>query len=112
MDRFPPDFVIHNLPLLLLSGLGTGTQTEPDPSGKSHNYLHEGGFRIRVDAPILQGSLAEQLLHSFCEQDASNIPWHGKSFNTNGGRVFKISCIGRVGQNTHELGSKRRCWLI
>jgi len=97
MDRFPADFVIHNLPLLLLSGLGTGSQLEPDPSGRSHNFLHEGGFRIRVEAPILQGALAEQLLQSFCEHDASDIPWHAKSLNTNSGKFFKISSVGRVG---------------
>lgn len=104
MDRFPQDYVIHNLPLLLLSGLDTRRSPEPDLSGKSHDFLHEGGFRIRVDAPAVSGPLAEQLLQSFCDQDASNVPWHSQAFASRHGRVFKIATVGRVGQRSPKSG--------
>ncbi|KIW31577.1 uncharacterized protein PV07_03211 [Cladophialophora immunda] len=96
MDRFPQDYVLHNLPLLLLSGLETRSPSEPDPSVKTHDFLHEGGFRIKVDAPIVSGPLAEQLLQSFCEQDASDTPWHSQYFTARNGKVFKIVKVGRV----------------
>jgi hypothetical protein len=98
MDRFPQDYVLHNLPLLVLSGLNTRSPNEPDPLGKPNGFLHEGGFRIKTDAPAVSGPLAEQLLLSFEDQDASNIPWHSQSFASRNGRVFKIATVGRVGQ--------------
>ena len=103
MDRFPQDYVLHNLPLLLLSGLNTRSPKERDAWGKTHDFLHEGGFRIKGDAPVVDGSNAEQLLRSFCDQDASNVPWHSQAFASRNGRVFKIATVGRVGQRTHRL---------
>ncbi|KIX95367.1 uncharacterized protein Z520_08884 [Fonsecaea multimorphosa CBS 102226] len=96
MDRFPQDYVLHNLPLLLLSGLNTRSPSEPDALGKTHEFLHEGGFRIKVDAPVVSGPLAEQLLQSFCEQDASDVPWHSQYSTARNGRIFKIVKVGRV----------------
>ncbi|KIW91250.1 uncharacterized protein Z519_08146 [Cladophialophora bantiana CBS 173.52] len=96
MDRYPQDYVLHNLPLLLLSGLNTRSPSEPDRLVKTHDFLHEGGFRIKVDAPIVSGPLAEQLLRSFCEQDASGIPWHSQYSTVRNGKVFKIVEVGRV----------------
>jgi hypothetical protein len=100
MDRFPQDYVFHNLPLLLLSGFSTKSLSEPDTAGNAHNFLHQGGFRIKVDAPLVGGPVAEQLLQCFCDQDASDVPWHSQSFTSRNGRVFKIATVGRVGQRS------------
>ena len=100
MDRFPRDYVAHNLPLLLLSGLNTRSPDEPDQSGKARDFLHQGGFRIKVDAPLVGGPLAEQLLQAFSDQDASKVPWHSQAFASRNGRVFKVATAGRVGQRT------------
>ncbi|KIX08086.1 uncharacterized protein Z518_02741 [Rhinocladiella mackenziei CBS 650.93] len=96
MNRFPVDYATHNLPLLFLSGLDTGNQTEQDLSGRTHNFLHEGGFRIKVDLPVVQGPLARRLLQAFRDQDGSNIPWHSHALLSKNGRVFKILTVGRV----------------
>ncbi|KAJ9606611.1 hypothetical protein H2200_008619 [Cladophialophora chaetospira] len=96
MERFPQDYVRHTLPLLAISGLNKRSPNEPDASGKSNGFLHEGGFRIKIDAPVVSGPLAEQLLQSFEDQDASNLPWHSQSFASRNGRVFKIATVGRV----------------
>lgn len=98
MDRFPEDYYLHNLPLLLLSGLGAENHNDIDPSRKAHNLLQEGGFRIKIDAPLVQGDIAQQLLEAFREHDASNLPWHGQSLASRNGKVFKITSVGRVGQ--------------
>lgn len=101
MDRYPGDYVLHNLPLLLLSGLDTrGSEFEPITSGRTHTLLQEGGFRIKVNIPAVQGRLAEQLLHSFLAQDASDVPWHSQSLAARNGRVFKIANIGRVSRKS------------
>lgn len=98
MDRFPEDYYLHNLPLLLLSGLDAENHNDLDPSRKAHNLLQEGGFRIRIDAPLIQGDVARHLQESFREQDASNLPWNAQSLASRNGRVFKITSVGRVGQ--------------
>lgn len=108
MNRFPNDYVLHNLPLLLLSGLNTSSQPELEPAGRAHEFLHEGGFRIKVDVPAVQGPLAEQLLHAFREQDASSIPWHSQSLSARNGRAFKILSVGRVGQRPPPDWNGRR----
>ena len=111
MDRLPQDYVLHNLPLLLLSGLNTRSPNEPNPVGHAHDFLHQGGFRIKVDAPLIDGPLAEHLIRSFNDQDASNLPWHSQPSASRNGRLFKVACVGRVGQHALESShlSKHRC---
>ncbi|KEF52692.1 uncharacterized protein A1O9_11109 [Exophiala aquamarina CBS 119918] len=96
MDRFPEDYYLHNLPLLLLSGLGAENDNDIDPSRKAHNLLQEGGFRIKIDAPRVQGNIAQLLQESFRDQDASNLPWHSQSLTSRNGRFFKITSVGRA----------------
>ncbi|KAK4940018.1 hypothetical protein LTR10_019755 [Elasticomyces elasticus] len=96
MNAFPDDYVVHNLPLLLLSGLETISQCEQDSVGRTHAFLQEGGFRIKTDIPAVQGPLAAQLLEAFRSQDASSIPWHSQALAARSGRSFKILSVGRV----------------
>ncbi|EHY56195.1 hypothetical protein ABEF92_005713 [Exophiala dermatitidis] len=97
MDRYPADYVLHNLPLLVLSGLGSGaSESQSDISGRTHAFFQEGGFRIKVDVPPAQKPLAERLLQSFRAQDASEVPWHSQALVARNGRVFKIVPVGRV----------------
>ncbi len=97
MDRIPEDYCLHNLPLLILSGLARATQSEPHAVSRTQYFLQEGGFRIKVDVPVVEGRLAERLLEAFQAQDASNVPWHAQSVSSRNGRLFKISTVGRVG---------------
>ncbi|KAL6251223.1 hypothetical protein RBB50_001431 [Rhinocladiella similis] len=108
MNAYPDDYAFHNLPLLLLSGLGDGTDSKPDPRSRTHTFLQDGGFMVRIDLPNVQGHLAEQLLQAFNSQDASNVPWHSQSVAARSGKIYKIANIGRVGQqgpNTVDLRS-------
>jgi len=103
MDCFPEDYYLHNLPLLLLSGLAAENQNDIEPSLKAHNLLQAGGFRIKIDAPLVQGNTAHLLQEAFGEQDASSLPWHSQSLAARNGRVFKITSVGRVGQIQNSL---------
>ena len=102
MDRYPDDYVFHNLPLIIVSGLDASDETVLDPSGKAHNFLLDGGFRIKTESPTVKGDLAKQLLHAFRNQDASKLPWHSQALAARNGKVFRISYTGRVSRRLYE----------
>jgi trafficking protein particle complex subunit 11 len=93
MDHFSPDYVQHNLPLLIVSGLSAESSVQGSVAGTEDDFLHAGGFRIRVDAPVVSGHVADELLASFRQQDASEAT--GSLRNS---RAFNIATAGRVGQ--------------
>ena len=100
MDAYPKDYVEHNLPLIILSGLQSHSDPSQDAPEQSRNPLLEGGFRIRTDAAPLRGTTAESLLRAFLAADSSDTPWNSRATpakSENGGR-FRIKSIGRVGQ--------------
>ncbi|KAK5327499.1 hypothetical protein LTR93_002883 [Exophiala xenobiotica] len=96
MNAYSDDYIFHNLPLLVLSGLDDGSQSEPATNTRTQTFLQDGGFRIKIDTPAVKSPLAEQLLRSFRRQDASTVSWHSRSITARNGRVFKILNVGRV----------------
>lgn len=88
MDSYPQDYISHNRPLLLLSGL----QDAPPSDEPVPDSLLEKGVKIVSDFPSLQGPIAEDLRNAFFEQDGSRV---AKTRNSEDG--FKIKSIGRVG---------------
>lgn len=100
MEAYPKDYVEHNLPLIILSGLQAQSELSKDAPGQLRDPLLEGGFRIRTDAPPVTGSTAETLLRAFLAADASDIPWNNRATprRTENGGIFRIKSVGRVGQ--------------
>ena len=100
MEDYPKDYVEHNLPLIVLSGLPYQSDVSKDAPEQSRNPLLEGGFRIRTDAAPLTGSTAEALLRAFLAADSSEGPWNNRArpAKTENGRSFRIKGVGRVGQ--------------
>ena len=98
MEAFPEDYVAHNLPLILLSGIGHGEQATPGSTERSRNLLQEGGFRIRTDLPSLTDPASEHLLQTFLSFDSTNRISKSKDVpvKDNPG-AFKIKRVGRVG---------------
>ncbi|KIW12910.1 hypothetical protein PV08_08097 [Exophiala spinifera] len=96
MNAYPDDYTLHNLPLLLVSGLADGNHSTPEPRSRTYPFLQDGGFMIRIDAPNVRGPLAEQLLQAFNSQDASNVPWHSRSVTARNGKIYKIATVGRI----------------
>jgi trafficking protein particle complex subunit 11 len=98
MEAYPEHYVAHNLPLILLSGIGHGEPGASESPERSRNLLQEGGFRIRTDVPPLTDPASENLLQIFLGFDS---PIHG--FNTKDVSTrdkpgaFKIKRVGRVG---------------
>lgn len=96
MDAYPDAYIIHNLPLVLLSGIANGDPVEGTES-LDYPSLHARGTAIESDFSLLTDSLAENLRDAFLNHDASNAPWRP---DTESGRPsgipLKIKTIGRA----------------
>lgn len=100
MEAFGDEYLVHNLPLLLLSGIEHGQHSQRDASSRTKPLLHhEGGFRVRTDLPPLSTDHAADLLEAFLTQDGSQLPWKAQQPTTTQAKWFRMSCTGRVGRN-------------
>lgn len=100
MDAYPDDYVNHNLPLVLLSGLEAGSEDHHEPLAE-YPLLSERAHHIFSDFPPLSGAVADELRRVLLAEDGSQMPWKaGQSFNGNPSapRIgYKIKSTGRVG---------------
>jgi hypothetical protein len=107
LDSYPPDYISHNLPLIVLSGLAVppsapdGTpSTTPSTAAKLSTLLGRKQIEITSEAPIVSGERAEQLLEEFNRCEKTDEQWNGKSVQGRSGLLgFKFRAIGRVGQH-------------
>jgi hypothetical protein len=98
MDAYPEDYVVHNLPFLLLSGLEPDSEDDLGPSCTNYPLLDEKGVKIYSDFPPLSGSVAEELREILLTQDASRAPWDARDdIHARSPEVeYKIKSVGRV----------------
>jgi len=103
MEAYPPEYVSHNLPLILLSGLEA-----PEESAlvaPSVGLLEDGGRTITSDQPLVTGERAQHLLREFSNADGTKAAWNSRPGRLSGDLVgFKFRAVGRVGQ-----ASSRAC---
>ena len=105
MDGYPLHFVSHNIPFMILFGLGS-----PNPSS-SHGHgphdtpeadyplLLEKGIYISSDLPNVTGKAADELLQCFRDFDAKDAAWNNRLGKGKTGTMgFTYRCVGRVGQ--------------
>lgn len=98
MDAYPEDYINHNLPLVLLSGLEADSNEEKEPT-TSYPLLAERGPKIFSDFPPLSGTVAEELRNVLLEEDGTQKPWRS-AVNAPGTMIqigYKIKSTGRVG---------------
>jgi len=94
MEAFPPVYVEHNLPLVILSGLGERSETL---SGLD-DVKQESGTRIVTSSRECRGDRADQLLEQFLRQDGSQQPWNAGALpGPSGLLLYRMKTIGRVG---------------
>lgn len=96
MDAYPDDYIVHNLPLVLLSGIAH----EDDESIPNSQYpsLQERGTTIESDFPLLTGPLVESLRTAFIDHDASEAPWRPSyDAGRSNGIPLRVKTIKRVG---------------
>ncbi|TVY18166.1 Trafficking protein particle complex subunit 11 [Lachnellula arida] len=83
MDGYPPAYIAHNLPLLIVSGLGSVQETSASKSGT----------RITSEIPPVDTEDAERLLRHFKRSDASDLSWNGREHT--GRNKFRVKVVGR-----------------
>lgn len=106
MDAYPEDYVAHNLPLILLSGIDPAPDHDVSKTGVRYPLLQEKGTPIESDFPLLSGRLVEDLRTAFLQQDASDAPWNSQSHTgRSSGIGLRIKIIGRVGQRAVRFGT-------
>ncbi|KAJ8116226.1 hypothetical protein OPT61_g2302 [Boeremia exigua] len=95
MEAYPLAYVQHNLPFIVLSGLGTQSELEPPPS--IHDVLPgRAAVQISSEIPTVTGERADQLLNDFLSADGSNAPWNARgSSRKDLAHGFKIRAVGR-----------------
>lgn len=86
MDGYATAWVAHNLPLLVVSGLGA------DPS-LTNARLKEGGVLITSDIAPLESEDANYILKYFKANNAENLPWNGSEHSEK--NKFRVKVIGR-----------------
>ncbi|KAJ3570575.1 hypothetical protein NPX13_g5686 [Xylaria arbuscula] len=89
MDGYPPGSLDHNVPFLVVSGLGTSPAKPPplDPE------LRERGILVRSELSAVDTREAKILLRFIQEADAANLPWQSRD-NPKKFR-FNVRTIGR-----------------
>lgn len=100
MEAYPQEYVAHNLPLLVLSGLPRGQNNKASSDSVS---VAEKAPCIHSDLPSLSGPRAEQLLEEFMRTDGASLPWTDNVSAESPGLIgFRIDSIGRVGRITYR----------
>ena len=97
MEEYPVEYIEHNRPVILLSGLGTDSDLSSTSRDQSREFLSEGGFRIQSSIPPVTGALADRLAQCFEIFDRSELPWSIQSDARRiGAPIYKIRRVGRV----------------
>ncbi|KAF2856219.1 hypothetical protein T440DRAFT_463559 [Plenodomus tracheiphilus IPT5] len=95
MEAYPPDYVVHNLPFIVLSGLGTSSELEP-PASVQDVLPGRAVTTISAETPLVASERAGELLQEFLSADGTKAPWNGRSFSRRGlTHGFRIRAVGR-----------------
>ncbi|KAK5946481.1 hypothetical protein PMZ80_000624 [Knufia obscura] len=96
MEPYPADYVVHNLPLVILSGLEP-SKAETPIGEITQEFLGDGGFRIRAELAPLHHPLTKDLRATLLSYDRSDAPWRSQSTDkTEQIHAFKIRSVGRA----------------
>nr|POE47438.1 trafficking protein particle complex subunit 11 [Quercus suber] len=92
MEDYPRTYIEHNLPLIIISGLGD----RRDDATASEAHRQESGVRIFTSSPDCQSEKAHQLLQQFLARDGSEQPWNAASLpGPVGALYYRMKSIGR-----------------
>ncbi|KAI0113252.1 Gryzun, putative trafficking through golgi-domain-containing protein [Daldinia grandis] len=92
MDDFPAGSLDHNVPFLVVSGLGNASSSSTksflaDPS------LREQSILVRSELPLIESREAKIILRCIQEKDATDLPWNSRDASRK--YKFKIDTVGR-----------------
>ena len=100
MEAYPTEYVLHNLPFIVLSGLDT-TTGELEPLPPIHQVLPgRATTTINSEIPPVTGDRAHRLLQEFLSADGTNAPWNSREGHRRDNTLgFRLRTVGRVGQD-------------
>lgn len=98
-EGYPSEYVQHNVPLIVLSGLGNAA-TDKKATSKLPLVYRDGALRIHGDLPPVTGPIADELLSTFHAFERRDDQWDAKPV-VEGSNVmgFKFRITGRVRHN-------------
>ncbi|KAK3056283.1 hypothetical protein LTR09_002790 [Extremus antarcticus] len=92
MEAFPREYAEHELPLVLVSGLG---ESEGKVPAAVHPHL-ENGTRFQAHSPECIGGRPQSLLQQLMQLDGSTFPWNASSLPGPTGTLrYRVRAIGR-----------------
>lgn len=96
MDAYPPPYVEHNLPLVLLSGLGGHVESQHETlAGRQ-----EHGVKIHLESPTCLDEKTQLLRQEFEAYDGTASRWNVTSLPGPTGTLrYRMRNIGRVMQH-------------
>jgi hypothetical protein len=86
MDGYAPAYVAHNVPLLVVSGLGSHAQEKLT--------VEDGAIRITSEIAPVESEDGQVLLRHFKDSDARNLAWNAREHSER--NKFRVKTIGRV----------------
>lgn len=93
MDAYPRDYLAHNFPFIVLSGLTDSSTEQVDVSG-----LQDDEAQITAALPSLVSDTADQLRNCFLQEAGTEDVGKRRSATAEAGRIpFKVAVLGRVG---------------
>jgi trafficking protein particle complex subunit 11 len=97
MEAYPAHYTAHNLPLVVLSGLGS--ESSHDSLSPEEQDFTRDGIIISSESPLLEEETEARLLQEFRKFDGTDKPWNGRIDKARGELIgFKVKAVGRVGQ--------------
>lgn len=94
MEAYPPEYVAHNLPLVVLSGL---SPTQELGSKDEHREIFGTGTVISSELPPVDNELGQHLLQDFLSGDGAALAWNSEGARSRNNLIgFKFKVIGRV----------------
>ena len=93
MDGYAPAYVAHNIPLLVVSGLGF---VPPDES-----TLSDVGTRVTSEISIVDSADAQVLLRHFRDNDARRLAWNSRE--NNGRNRCRVKTVGLVNKSDRAV---------
>lgn len=95
MQAYPIQYTEHNLPLVVLSGLGE--QQDEATTGVSISR-QESGTKLTCSSPECDGERAKSLLQQFLRLDGRDAAWNAQALSGPSGALkYYMKAIGRVG---------------
>jgi hypothetical protein len=106
MDAYPSYYIAHNVPLIVLSGLGPEHPEEAKKDGSQFPAFEGNGIRVSSTAPTIETTDATQLLKHFLAADVTRIDQSSRKADRKASDpVFRIKAMGRVGLSISHISS-------